>query len=189
MTYPETIRQETLAVQHAIEQGSHLSDALAAHAPTLNHPLTLGLVRSGEIGGVLEQGLRTIVAWMEREDMNRKIDVAYWLRTFAFMLSSGVPLLTALETMKSVVPSDPLQTVPEAAINAIRQGKTLSEALQEFPDVFSPAVMALIRAGEYQGSLDVAATLAAIQIMREANELMQTDPYIASIREYRRWAC
>lgn len=176
--FTDEIRQETLAVRTAIEQGEHLSRAIAAHAPSLNHPLVVGLVRCGEIGGNLEKSLETIVAWMEQEDMSLKVDTSYWLRTFSLMLTSGVPILQAIDTMKSVAAREPLGQLPDKLKAAVYKGG-IYEPLQDYPELFSPAVVALIRAGERLGMLDSVIIQAAAQTMKEAYEQMQNDPLLA----------
>jgi type IV pilus assembly protein PilC len=83
----------------------------------------------------------------------RKVAVAKFTRTFGTMVSSGVPIL---EAMDIVAKSSGNKVVEKAIIKArgsISQGKTISEPLAE-SGVFPPMVTQMIQVGEASGELD-----------------------------------
>jgi type IV pilus assembly protein PilC len=76
------------------------------------------------------------------------------------MLRAGVPILQALGDLRDSMDNQRLREITVALIASIEGGKTLSEALEEFPRVFNTVFVNLIRAGEHSGRLgDVLANL------------------------------
>ncbi|MCZ6666809.1 MAG: type II secretion system F family protein [Gammaproteobacteria bacterium] len=80
------------------------------------------------------------------------------LITFCFHLEhlvrAGVPILEGLSDIRDTVDNKRLREVTAAIIEAIEGGKNLSGAMAEFPFVFSPVFVSLIRAGEESGQLN-----------------------------------
>ena len=83
----------------------------------------------------------------------RKIAVSRFTRTLGTLLSSGVPILDALE----IVAKASGNVVVEQAINTtaakIREGRTMADPLME-TKVFPPMVVQMIGVGEQTGALD-----------------------------------
>ncbi len=79
------------------------------------------------------------------------------LITFCFHLEqlvrAGVPILEGLSDLRDTVDNRRLREVTAAMIEGIEGGKNLSGAMAEFPAVFSPVFVSLIRAGEEAGQL------------------------------------
>ena len=69
-------------------------------------------------------------------------------------LHAGVPVLEGLQDLRDSSDNGRLSEVAASLHDSIEGGKTLSEALCEFPDVFSGVFINLIRAGELSGELD-----------------------------------
>jgi len=83
----------------------------------------------------------------------RKVAVAKFTRTLGTMLSSGVPLLDALDICAKTAGN---RVVEEAVIttrNSISEGKTIAEPLED-TGVFPPMVVQMISVGEATGALD-----------------------------------
>ena len=180
--YSDQLKAETHAVRTAIEEGAFLTTAIREHSPSLNNPLIVGMLRAGEIGGVLDQSLNTIVSWMEREDVGLKVDTAYWLRTLAMMLTAGVPVVQAIDTMEHVRGGQPLPELQARLKEAIPKdgpGARFSEIFAEFPGLFSPAVLALVIAGEENRMPDTGMVVAASEILRDAFEKIRTDTFLS----------
>ena len=80
------------------------------------------------------------------------------LITFCFHLEhlvrAGVPILEGLGDIRDTVDNKRLREVTAAIIEAIEGGKNLSGAMEDFPFVFSPVFVSLIRAGEESGQLN-----------------------------------
>jgi len=87
-------------------------------------------------------------------DLNRKIILARISKVFATMLSAGVPVLKSL----TIVEQASLNAVYEKSIstvrNAVKEGRTLSGPLEEFPALYPPMVTAMTAVGEESGTLD-----------------------------------
>jgi len=79
------------------------------------------------------------------------------LITFCFHLEqtsrAGVPVLEALTDLRDSVDNPRLREVTSAMLESIEGGKTLSEAMFEFPSVFSDVFANLVKAGERSGQL------------------------------------
>lgn len=87
---------------------------------------------------------------------------------FCFQLeqltSAGVPLLEGLGDLRDTSPNPHFQKVLGALVADVEGGKMLSQALAEYPRVFSNVFVSLVRAGEQAGKLpevfeNLAATL------------------------------
>src|SRR3989338_10370969 len=88
-----------------------------------------------------------------REMFNR-IDLANFCQTFAILLSSGVPVLEALESSQAMVRSETYNNAIKKISLKVTQGKSLSESFREDKDVFPPFLLHIISVGEKSGSLD-----------------------------------
>lgn len=77
------------------------------------------------------------------------------------LVRAGVPILQALGDLRDSMENLRLREMTVAMIAAIEGGKTLSEAMAEFPRVFDTVFVNLVRAGEHSGRLsDVLANMA-----------------------------
>jgi len=81
------------------------------------------------------------------------ICIARFARTLATLLSSGVPLLTALDITKRVLGNVELMGVIDAVRNAIREGETIAAPLKR-SGKFPPIVTHMIAIGERTGQLE-----------------------------------
>ena len=91
----------------------------------------------------------------------RYVAVARFARTLATMLSSGVPLLTALEIVKKVLNNSILEKVIEEARDAIREGESIAATLKksgQFPAMMCHMVAVGERSGQLESMLENVAT-------------------------------
>jgi general secretion pathway protein F len=91
----------------------------------------------------------------------RYIAVARFSRTLATMLSSGVPLLTALEIVRKVLDNSVLEKVVESARDTIREGESIAVTLKrsgEFPSMMCHMVAVGERSGQLETMLENVAT-------------------------------
>lgn len=86
-------------------------------------------------------------------DLVRKIAIARFSRTLSTLLSSGVPLLTAMEIVENVVANRVLSAVLGEARVAIREGDTISGPLKRSEE-FPPMVVHMVAIGERSGELE-----------------------------------
>jgi type IV pilus assembly protein PilC len=69
------------------------------------------------------------------------------------LLSSGVPVLEGLVDLRDSVEDRNLREVIAGMVESIGGGKTLSGAMEEFPQVFDGVFVNLVRAGEFSGQV------------------------------------
>ena len=86
-------------------------------------------------------------------DLVRKIAIARFARTLSTLLSSGVPLLAAMEIVENVVDNTVLAAVLSEARVAIREGDTISGPLKRSEE-FPPMVVHMVAIGERTGELE-----------------------------------
>ena len=67
--------------------------------------------------------------------------------------SAGVPVLEGLTDLRESVESARFREVVAGLIESIEGGRSLSQALGEFPEVFSKVFVSLVRSGEQTGKL------------------------------------
>jgi type IV pilus assembly protein PilC len=83
----------------------------------------------------------------------RKVAVAKFARTFGTMISSGVPILEAMDIVAKSSGNKVVEKAIYAARGSIAQGKTISEPLEQ-SKVFPIMVTQMIAVGEASGELD-----------------------------------
>jgi type IV pilus assembly protein PilC len=83
----------------------------------------------------------------------RKIAVARFTRTLGTLLSSGVPILDALEVVARSAGNVIVERGIRFSADKIREGRTMAEPLAE-TGVFPPMVVQMIGVGEQTGALD-----------------------------------
>ncbi|TSC83438.1 MAG: Uncharacterized protein G01um101417_593 [Parcubacteria group bacterium Gr01-1014_17] len=74
-------------------------------------------------------------------------------RNLGAMLSAGLPLSRALEVLVRQSGNKSFKKTLSAIGEEVRKGKSLSDALRQFPRVFPPLFPAVVAAGEESGSL------------------------------------
>ncbi|HKP63116.1 MAG TPA: type II secretion system F family protein [Polyangiales bacterium] len=84
----------------------------------------------------------------------RKIAVARFTRTMGTLLSSGVPILDALNVVSKTAGNVLIETALRDVADKITQGRTMAEPLAE-SKIFPSMVVQMIAVGEQTGALDV----------------------------------
>lgn len=82
--------------------------------------------------------------------------LAYATRQLSDLLSGGLPLLGALTLLAKQTEHRGLRRVVESLAGAVRDGRSLSEALSAHPAAFPPLYISMVRAGEVGGALEQA---------------------------------
>ena len=85
--------------------------------------------------------------------INRLVAVSRFCRTLSTLLSSGVPILTALGIVRSVVGNDIVAAAVDAAGRNIAEGQSISGPLKASGE-FPPIVTHMIAIGEKTGELE-----------------------------------
>ena len=83
----------------------------------------------------------------------RKIAVARFCRTLGTLVSSGVPILEALEITARTSGNSVVEDAIMATRASVEQGKTIAEPLKA-TDVFPPMVVQMVAVGEQTGALE-----------------------------------
>lgn len=81
-------------------------------------------------------------------------DLVIFTRQLSTMVSAGVPILRALNTLQQQSESPRLQEVLTIVNKDIQGGMAMGDALGKHPDVFSDIYVNMVRAGEAGGILD-----------------------------------
>ncbi|MCC6900203.1 MAG: type II secretion system inner membrane protein GspF [Polyangiaceae bacterium] len=85
--------------------------------------------------------------------LNLLVAVARFSRTLSTLLSSGVPILKAMEIGRNVLGNVKLEGVVTEAIGSIREGESIAEPLKR-SGAFPPMVIHMIAVGERSGQLE-----------------------------------
>src|SRR5512144_390348 len=84
----------------------------------------------------------------------RTRDVGVMYGQLADLIGSGVPLLRALDSLVRSTVNAKLVEVLKDVRASVADGKSLTEALREFPEVFPPLHRAMVQAGERAAFLE-----------------------------------
>ncbi|MFH1354372.1 MAG: type II secretion system F family protein [bacterium] len=110
----------------------------------------------------------------------QKINLARFARNLSSLLASGVSFIKALEIMGANTPHPSYARVLVAAREHVKQGKELSNFLEDFKRLFPPIVTNIVKVGEETGALDE--VLSEIALFYEG-EVDQTMKNLTSIME------
>jgi type IV pilus assembly protein PilC len=113
----------------------------------------------------LDSGLNKI---LNRVTLKDKI---VFTRQFATLIGSGLPLSAALATVADQTQNKIMKGIVEDVLSQVESGKSLSEAMEKYPDTFDNVYRALISAGEVSGTLDQSLIRLAIQQEKDAETM------------------
>ena len=82
-------------------------------------------------------------------------DKIFLYRQVAMMIRSGLTILQALEIMKAESQKDALRKVLTSLLDEINKGIPLSEAMNNYPKIFSTLAVQLIHSAELSGQMDI----------------------------------
>ena len=83
-----------------------------------------------------------------------KVSLARFSSTFASLVSSGVPILEALDIVSDTAGNTTVGNVLQEAKIGVRDGRSLSDSLKGHDEVIPPLVVQMIEVGEQTGALD-----------------------------------
>jgi type IV pilus assembly protein PilC len=96
-------------------------------------------------------------------------ELAIATRQLSTMITSGMPILRALQVLESQTKSKMLKETLAAVRGDVEAGLMLSDALERHPKVFGPLYTAMVRAGEAGGVLDASLQRTADQLEKDAS--------------------
>ncbi len=83
-------------------------------------------------------------------------DRIMFTRQLATLIGAGLPLATSLRTVVEQTQAKAMRAVVEEILANVEAGKTLHDSFAKYPDIFNGVYLALIKAGETSGTLDLA---------------------------------
>ena len=89
-------------------------------------------------------------------------------RQMATLIGAGLPLATSLRTVAEQTQGKAMKTIIESILGNVESGHTLYDSFAKYPDVFNGVYLALIKAGETSGTLDLALKRLADQEEKDA---------------------
>jgi len=95
-------------------------------------------------------------------------DRVTFTRQLATLIGAGLPLATSLRTVAEQTQAKAMKTIIEEVLASVEAGKSLHESFSKYPDVFNGIYLALIKAGETSGTLDLALKRLADQEEKDA---------------------
>ncbi len=101
---------------------------------------------------VVEQRAGPVSARGGRKVKLRELGVFYG--QLADLLNAGVPILRALQTISKAIGNENFRRVVRQVTEEVAEGRTLAEAMDEHPAVFTNLHVAMVRAGETAGFLE-----------------------------------
>ena len=96
-------------------------------------------------------------------------DLVVFSRQFATLINAGLPIVRALYVLSEQTQKKQLKEVIDAVGRDVEAGLDLSEALENYPDVFNRLYVEMVRAGEIGGMLDQVLLRIADQLEKEAD--------------------
>ncbi len=81
-------------------------------------------------------------------------DISVLTRQLATMISAGIPLLEALEILEEQAEDKGFKLALGRIIDKVRAGTDLSEAISDYPKIFTRIYVNMVKAGEAGGQLD-----------------------------------
>jgi len=88
-------------------------------------------------------------------------------RQLAVLLKSGTPIVSALKALADQETNPRFKTMILGASNKVKEGGSLSKALGEWPKVFTPFFINVIKSGEASGRLNNSLAYLADHLERE----------------------
>ncbi len=86
--------------------------------------------------------------------MNNGKKLEKFARKFGTLISSGVPLLKSLNIIIDEINDEMMAKVLKTVAELVKNGKSFSESLEQFPGVFSKSFTGIVKGGESQQRLD-----------------------------------
>ncbi|MBR2831209.1 type II secretion system F family protein, partial [Candidatus Saccharibacteria bacterium] len=95
-------------------------------------------------------------------------DRIMFTRQLATLIGAGLPLATSLRTVSEQTQSKSMKVIVEEILTNVESGKTLYDSFAQYSDIFNGVYLALIKAGETSGTLDMALKRLADQEEKDA---------------------
>ena len=110
-------------------------------------------------------------AFLQRAGKVKSDDIVMFTRQLSAMISAGVPLLRAINSLQKNSESKALQAILADVSIDIQGGSQLADSLEKHPGTFSDIYINMVRAGEAAGILDD--ILKRLALQQEKNATMR----------------
>ena len=92
-----------------------------------------------------------------------------FVENLSIMLKAGISISRSLQILVKQTKNSKLQGILQDVYQQVQQGKSLAEALEKYPGIFSNIFFSMIKVGELSGNLDKSLEYLSIQLQREAS--------------------
>ncbi|MFZ1812075.1 MAG: type II secretion system F family protein [Candidatus Saccharimonadales bacterium] len=133
--------------------------------------------RDAAIAAIIKQGYRPTYLKLQREHRDflsflkpkiKSKDLVIFTRQLSTMISAGVPLLRALNTLSNQTENKSFQVVLQSVSKDVQSGTSLGDSFANHPKAFSDVFINMVRAGESGGILDE--ILKRLAVQQEKND-------------------
>lgn len=121
------------------------------------------LIEQGMTPDRIDEDVSDVGIFQRFQNKIRTKDKIVFTRQFATLIGAGLPLSNSLRIVIEQTESKPMQKVVESILVDVEAGKTLTQACEKYPDVFNKVYIALLKAGEASGTLDLSLKRLAAQ--------------------------
>ncbi len=97
-----------------------------------------------------EKGVHQYIPFFNRSEK----ELVFFTEQLSSMLVSGLTLLQALNILRDQIKNTSMRNVIQNVISDIEEGRSLSLAIEKYPDVFPAMYVSSVKAGEQSGLLD-----------------------------------
>ena len=94
-------------------------------------------------------------------------DLSLFSRQLATMLNSGIPLTRGLFSLSQQVDNPSMRSALDAVARNVEGGATFSDALKEYPEIFSTLYVSMVHSGEVGGNLETTLSRLASQLQKD----------------------
>lgn len=95
-------------------------------------------------------------------------DLALFTKQFSLMIENGIPMLQALKLLQDQQTNIKFEEVIGLLHDSIESGSSLSDSVAGFPKIFDSLYVAMVKAGEASGRLDVILKQLIVYIVKAA---------------------
>jgi general secretion pathway protein F len=112
------------------------------------------------------------LSWSWKRKRVRQKDLLVFTHELHTLVKSGIPLDRSLAVLGKLAESAALAEVIQNVLKAVKEGKSFSEALGQYPEVFPKVYVNMVRAGEVGGVLEE--ILGRLSVFLETSENLRS---------------
>jgi type IV pilus assembly protein PilC len=151
----------------AVTKGSLYADDRAAAAASLIDKGLTPIILQEAAAKASSGGLLGLLK-LKPSGRVKLADKVVFSRQFATMINAGVPITKSLAILREQTTSKAFATVIGSLASQVESGSTLAKAMSQYPKVFSPVFINMVKAGETGGILDEVLERLAVQQEKDA---------------------